>query len=165
MTSPEYEHGGRHPDPYRQHPDYPWTISGATGPAGAAELAHTVGLISLGVPELLIPAHAADGDVDLDPPWTFTRGDLRGLLNEFAEQLLDGRVAAGARLVEDVHHGSQLVRFSFTFGRPQAARSLGAAGLAPQTPVIAIRWGLQRFRCPAGPACAARPPWRPPDEP
>lgn len=119
-----------------------WQVLAVFDPdGGGADFAYTVGLAERGLPELHIWARPTDG---LDPgeDWALSDRDRCGLLNEFAYELLGGRLHVGQRIEKEFDGG--MVRVTFRVGDPVEPEVVDAFQVAPDTVVWPIRWALHR---------------------
>lgn len=107
------------------------------------DFAYTIGLHSVGLPELHLWARPTCGD-DPAPDWKFSSRDLGALLNEFARLQLGGDLVVGSVVERSFDGGMARVRFEVDPPGDRAA--LEALGIARGASVLPIRWSLDRRR-------------------
>jgi len=91
------------------------------------DFAYTIGLHSVGLPELHLWARPTCGD-DPAPDWKFSSRDLGALLNEFARLQLGGDLVVGSVVERSFDGGMARVRFEVDPPGDRAA--LEALGIA-----------------------------------
>lgn len=104
------------------------------------DFAYTVGLADRGLPELHIWARPSEGE---DPgfDWMLSDRDRHGLLMDFAEDLVAGRVRVSSERTHVYDDG--LATVVYRLDPPVDADDVEAYGARP-SPVIPIRWRLER---------------------
>ena len=129
----------------QSHQAHPfWQVQAVFDPDGlGGDFAYTIGLDSVGLPELHLWARPTSGD-DPAPDWKFSSRDLGELLNEFAGMQLGGDLVAGS-VVERSYDGG-MARVRFEVGSPGDRAALQAFGIARGALVLPIRWSLDRGR-------------------
>lgn len=127
---------------HQQHPF--WQVQAVFDPDGlGCDFAYTIGIHSVGLPELHLWARPTCGD-DPAPDWKFSSRDLGALLNEFARMQLGGDLVAGSVVERSFDGGMARVRFEV--GSPGDRAALQAFGIARGAVVLPIRWSLDRGR-------------------
>jgi len=127
----------------QSHQPHPfWQVQAVFDPDGlGGDFAYTIGLHSVGLPELHLWARPTCGD-DPAPDWKFSSRDLGELLNEFAGMQLGGDLVAGSVVERSYDGGMAGVRFEV--GSPGDRAALQAFGIARGALVLPIRWSLDR---------------------
>lgn len=119
-----------------------WEVIAVWDPdEGGADFAYTVGLSRAGLPELHVWARPDHGD-DPGADFVLSQRDLGHLLNRWASELLDGRLAPGAERHLGLDDGASRARF--VVGAPVRADSVDAHHLEPDDVVLPVRWSLER---------------------
>ncbi len=137
--------------PHEQDPtetDMRWVVIAVTDP-GTGGFGYTVGLNDLGHPELHMWLRPTDG-FDPGADFALSRNDVGLLLNQFAEQLIDGTLDVGTTVTQEFDHGAAFGRF--TVGAPVDPESVDAFQVRRGASVLPLRWDLVR------PAAAAPKP-------
>ena len=130
-----------------------WEVIAVWDPdEGGADFAYTVGLSRAGLPELHVWARPDHGD-DPGADFVLSQRDLGHLLNRWAPELLDGRLAPGAERDLGLDDGASRARF--VVGAPVRAHSVDAHYLEPDDVVLPVRWSLERE--PIGPMLELTP--------
>ena len=123
------------------HRDHLCQIISVFDPEGkGGDFAYTVGLAAQDLPELHIWARPSEGD---DPgfDWMLSDRDRHGLLMDFAEELVDGRISIGSERTHVYDDG--LATVVYRLDPPVDADDVEAYGAHP-SPLIPIRWRLER---------------------
>ncbi|MGB3412467.1 MAG: hypothetical protein WBA45_14865 [Microthrixaceae bacterium] len=105
------------------------------------DFAYTVGLANLGIAELHLwarPTHACDPAAD----FCLSAQDMGHLLNNWAGQHLDGDLDVGSTFTFDFDDGA--AKGHFTASDLVPALSVDAFMAGDDTPVIPMRWSLER---------------------
>lgn len=134
-------------------PGRPWSVTCACdADGGGGDLAFTVGLHDLGLPELLMWARPTEGD-DPGADWRLSHRDLAHCLVDLADLALRGQLPAGTVLDVPMDAGLTTVRLAV---RPETVgAALGVPGLAglgddgehglpPERFVVPVGWSLLR---------------------
>jgi len=119
-----------------------WRVQAVFDPdGGGAEFAYTIGLHERGLPELHIWGRPDSGD-DPGLDWMFSCNDRCRILNVFAWQLVDGKLAVGQERTEEYDAGEAIAHFRV--GPPGDRLALEALGTDPAAVVWPINWSLSR---------------------
>ncbi|MEO8517759.1 MAG: hypothetical protein ABI438_01165 [Dermatophilaceae bacterium] len=119
-----------------------WKVQAVFDPEGrGGDFAYTIGMHSVGLPELHLWARPTRGD-DPAPDWKFSSRDLGALLNEFAGLQLRGDLVAGSVVERSFDGGMARVRFEVD--PPGDRNALEAFGIARGASVLPIPWSLDR---------------------
>lgn len=119
-----------------------WKVQAVFDPDGhGGDFAHTIGMHSVGLPELHLWGRPTRGD-DAAPDWKFSSRDLGALLNDFARMQLWGDLVVGSVIERRFDDGTVLVRFEVDPPGDRAA--LEAFGIARGATVLPIPWSLDR---------------------
>ena len=119
-----------------------WKVQAVFDPDGrGGDFAYTIGLHSVGLPELHLWARPTRGD-DPAPDWKFSSRDLGALLNEFARLQLSGDLVVGSVVERSFDGGMARVRFEVE--PPGDRDALEAFGIARGASVLPIPWSLDR---------------------
>jgi hypothetical protein len=117
-----------------------WRVQAVLDSDGqGGDFAYTIGMHSVGLPELHLWARPSCGD-DPAPDWKFSSRDLGALLNEFVPMYLAGDLVAGSVVERSFDGGMARVRFEV--GAPGDRAALQAFGIARGAVVLPIRWSL-----------------------
>ncbi|CAN5584486.1 hypothetical protein BH23ACT3_BH23ACT3_18980 [soil metagenome] len=111
------------------------------GPGPTQGFAYTSGLVAHGLPELHLWGRPPDGH-DPGADWRWSQHDMGRLLNDAARQLIAGSLTVGDRWSDTYDGGCTTVRFELVHGG--AAPALETLLLEPTTPLLALRWSLER---------------------
>lgn len=119
-----------------------WQVLGVFDPDGTGQdFAYTIGLAERGLPELHLTARPTHGD-DPGVDWLLSMNDRCSILNEFAFDLIEGRLRLGAEF-ERLVDGDR-TRLQFSVAGPLLPADVDAHQLDNDTPVWALRWSLHR---------------------
>ncbi len=126
-------HGGR------RAPVEDWVVYAISDPDGVErDYAYTAGLAAHGLPEVHIWGRPPD---DHDPDWYWSQRDLGHLLDDVARRLVSGSISAGVTW-SGTYDGCTTVRFELVPGG--VAPDLDTSMVEPGTPVLSLRWSLDR---------------------
>ncbi len=119
---------------------HPWTVQGVFDPDHGIDFAYTIGLAELTGVELHMWCQPTDGP-DPGDGFRLSLRDMGSMLNRFAARFVDGTLAVGATVTEQLDGGLTEVRL--TFNGPVAADTVDAFGARPH-PVVRVDWSLSR---------------------
>ncbi len=122
--------------------DAPWTVMAVFDPDGTGgDFAYTIGLAELGVGELQLWARPSDGE---DPGWDWKLSpqDMGYLLNRWARQHAAGELDVGDSFSVEFDGGAATGHFEV--GDLVPAITVEAYGAGDATPVMPLRWRLER---------------------
>jgi hypothetical protein len=120
----------------------PWTVMAVFDPDGSGgDFAYTIGVAELGAGELHLWARPTDGD---DPGWDWklSQQDMGLLLNRCARQHVAGELGVGDSFSIPFDGGAATGHFEV--GDPVPAIKLDAYCAGDATPVMPLRWRLER---------------------
>lgn len=120
----------------------PWMVMAVFDPDGnGGDFAYTVGLAELGIAELHLWARPTDGH-DPGADFCLSSQDMGYLLNQWASEHLDGDLDVGSTFTIDFDGGA--AKGHFVAGDLVPAQSVDAFAAGDDTPVIPMRWSLER---------------------
>lgn len=119
-----------------------WTVMAVFDPdETGSDYAYTVGLADRGFAELHVWARPTDGN-DPGVDFCLSPQDMGLLLNRWAAQHLEGELDVGSTFTVDFDGGA--AKGHFVAADRVSPRSVDAYILTDDTPVIPLRWSLER---------------------
>lgn len=120
----------------------PWTVMAVFDPDGTgSDFAYTVGLADMGLAELHVWARPTDGtDPGLD--FRLSSRDMGYLLNQWAAEYIEGDLDVGSTFTVEFDGGA--AKGHFVAADVVAAIDVDAFTAGDDTPVIPLRWSLER---------------------
>ncbi|HTO00684.1 MAG TPA: hypothetical protein VL068_08415 [Microthrixaceae bacterium] len=119
-----------------------WTVMAVFDPDGnGGDFAYTVGLAEQGIAELHVWARPTDGD-DPGADFELSPEDMGHLLNAWGAEHRDGELDVGSTFTIEFDGGA--AKGHFVAGDLVCASSVDAFMAGDDTPVIPMRWSLER---------------------